>query len=214
MNWPELSEIFQQIKMPEGFSLEQLSKADVSSLTNLLVSWYPDIVVGAESRHLNNQFYYQDTYLAGGESNKAVLPIVARNAGAIVGFVSFQKNSESRVLTSPMGAISPDHRKSGASVMGWGLIEVLGRAMGAELLVAYVTLKFPHQQILAEKYGFKIVGIIPGNDRDMIRPGEVRRVYEAIFVKLLCESSLLSVPEMKAMTPKTQDLWNYLFQKS
>jgi len=207
-----MEEVFKTINFPPGYEPEQLNRDDVALLTSKIVAWYPDIVVGSESRHTRQEFYIDECFLKGGDPQRSILPVVAKFKGEIVAFASFERNSDSRTLTCPLGVVAPEHRKSGISVLGWGLIEVLGRSMGAEMIYAYATLKSPHQQVLAEKYGFQLVGIIPGNDRDMVSPGEVRRVYEGLYVKVLCEDELLIQPNPEALTPKTKALWEFLFR--
>jgi hypothetical protein len=40
-------------------------------------------------------------------------------------------------------------------------------------------------QIVLERAGFQIIGIVPASDRLMVAPGVIKRVYEAMYVKVL-----------------------------
>ena len=44
----------------------------------------------------------------------------------------------------------------------------------------------PQAQAAAEHLGWQLAGIVPGSNLEMVRPGEVCRVSEALYVKLLC----------------------------
>lgn len=207
--WPSLPELVADLPIPPGVVLGRLRRDEVPALVRSLAAWFPDIVVGAESRHLREAFYFEQTALEGND-DPAILPMVARAAGEIVALVTFERNDDARTLTSPMGAVSPAYRGSGLGVLGYPMMERLGRAIGAELLLVYVTLKAPHEQKLAERSGFRLAGIIPGHDRDMVRPGEIRRVHEAVYAKLLGDATLVEAPAMEALTPTTRRLFELL----
>jgi hypothetical protein len=211
MNWANARGTLQTVNAPTGYDLAQLSAADVPALVLALGQWYPDIVVGAESCHLTTDFYHRDTALAGDSDDRNIFPVVAKHAGMIAGLVTFEKNSAARTITCRMGAIAPDHRGPALALLGPLLLEKLGRAIGAELAFYFATLKTPHQQVLAERLRFQLVGIVPGYDRDMVRPGEVRRVYEAIYARLLVGSDQVEMPASSALTHRTRELWQALF---
>jgi hypothetical protein len=197
--------------MPRGYALAQLRRQDVPNLVDRLRDWYPDIVVGAESCHLLPEFYYEHTALAEIEEDRAILPVIAKNGDNIVAMITFEKNPLSFTLTSRMGAVAPEHRGSGLALLGPKLLESIGRAIGAELAYYFTTLKSAHQQVLAERLRYQIVGIVPAFDRDMVRPGEVKRVYEAIYAKVLVERDAITLPDYGVLTVRTRALWKTLF---
>lgn len=57
--------------------------------------------------------------------------------------------------------------------------------MGMGMVYSLATLKAPYMAEKFERLGWRLIGIIPGFDREMVRPGVVKRVYEAIYTKVL-----------------------------
>lgn len=52
---------------------------------------------------------------------------------------------------------------------------------------------------------------MPGFDREVVAPGVVRRVFEAIYVKVLAPDGELLNPPADGMTPATRALFDTLF---
>jgi hypothetical protein len=65
--------------------------------------------------------------------------------------------------------------------------------------------------VIAERMRYRLVGIVPAVDRAMIRPGEVKRVYEVLYAKVLVGDDAISMPREDAMTARTKALWSALF---
>ncbi len=61
---------------------------------------------------------------------------------------------------------------------------------------------------------YQLVGIVPAFDRDMIRPGEIKRVYEALYAKVLISSESVVTPPEGALSFKTRKVWNALFAET
>jgi hypothetical protein len=210
MNWVALISL--KVPLPAGYRLTVLRRDEVAALVAKLRAWYPDIVVGAESGHLRPEFYEAHCAFEGDESaDKNLLAVLGKRGDDVAALVTFERDVEARTLTSRMGAVASEHRGSGIAQVGPLLLEAMGRAMGAGLAYYFVTLKSPHQQVLAERCGFQLVGIVPGFDRDMVTAGTVRRVYEGLYAKLLVGSEEVMLPPEGALTPKTQALWSFLF---
>ncbi len=202
--------------MPRGYRLELLNPDDVTHFIKLLTEWYPDIQAGCESRFLRKDFY-KTTLLPGDlpPRKRFFLPIVFRHesSGELAGCIFLEKNESALTITSPLGVIATNHRhtRSGISCLPSVLISEVGRMMGLELAFYISTLRAPSNQVIAEKTGYKLVGIIPGNDRDMVSPGVTKRVFEAIYAKLLVPENSLYVPSEKSLTKNTRNLWSELF---
>ena len=88
--------------------------------------------------------------------------------------------------------------------LGVVVFERLGKLMRAELLLQWVTLASRAQQALAERRGFQLYGLVPGFDRDQVRPGVARRVTEALFGKLLVAPEECEAPARKELTLATR----------
>ena len=63
----------------------------------------------------------------------------------------------------------------------------------------------------SRRAGFQIVGIVPASDRLMVAPGVIKRVYEAIYVKVLAADADVLRPQSQSMTPRTKALYDFLF---
>jgi hypothetical protein len=124
---------------------------------------------------------------------------------------TIEKNDRALSIVSRLGAASPDHRGHGLAHTAPVIIEMMARAMGAELLEHIVTLESAHQQRVAEKHGYVLAGIIPAHDRDLVAPNTVRRVFEALYVKVLVPLDAIHLPPPGALTERTRAVWTALF---
>jgi hypothetical protein len=57
------------------------------------------------------------------------------------------------------------------------------------------------------------VGIVPAHDPDMVRPGTVQRVFEALYIKLLVPPEQILEPSLDALLPETRRLYEFLFKQ-
>jgi hypothetical protein len=83
--------------------------------------------------------------------------------------------------------------------------------MGMGMVYSLATLKVPYMAEKFERLGWQLIGIIPGFDREMVEPGVVKRVYEAIYTKVLVDENDFMIPRRSAMTPKTAALFDLLY---
>jgi hypothetical protein len=216
MDWPAIEEIESAVRMPRGYRLELLNPHDVTHFIKSLTDWYPDIQAGCESRFLRTNFY-KTTLLPDDQQprQRFFLPIIFRHesSGELAGCIFLEKNESALTITAPLGVIATNHRHTGSGISSLPslLIAEVGRMMGLELAYYVSTLKSPANQIIAERTGYKLVGIIPGNDRDMVSPGVTKRVFEAIYAKLLVPENSLYVPTADCLTNNTRNLWSKLF---
>ena len=213
--WPTIDLVVPKESLPDGYTWKLLNEIDVPIVVEKLRQWYPDIIVGLESRHLSEDFYRKNfSFKEETDTNKDYLGTVLWHSGTIVGLLTFERNTLQGTLNCPMGALAHDHRGAGILYCGQAMLELMGRAIGAEMVFFTPTLKHPHQQIVAEKMGYKLVGIVPAHDRDMVQKGISKRVFEAVYVKVLVDNDDLFLPKRKSLTPQTQKLWDYLFGDS
>jgi hypothetical protein len=210
--WAAGLAVLQRIALPEGYALEQLASQDVSLITAQLARWYPDIQAGMESPHLQPEFYFAHAELADRAEARDLLPIVIRQREeGIVALITYERNVLARSITCRLGVLAPEHRTAHLVLLGPLLLEEIGRALGAELAYYFATLKTRHQQVIAERRGFQLVGIVPGYDRDVISEGVVKRVYEALYTKLLVPTEELYTPPPESLTKRTRAVWSALF---
>jgi len=83
--------------------------------------------------------------------------------------------------------------------------------MGAGFVYGLATLKMPQAQLALERAGYQLLGFVPGYDRELVTPGVVKRVYEAVYAKVLVPDEELLRPDPKNMSPKARALWELLF---
>lgn len=212
VNWPsfdKLSLIAQQIN-PEikvaGVAINQ-----VPELISKLKEWYPAIQIGMESRHLSLEYYNDNCVLVDQGKGKVNLPLLVQSKdGVVIGFISFQADAAARNLTSPLGVVNPSYRGKGIAYFGPNLLEAIGKELKYSLVYYFVTLETIAQQKVAETLGYKIVGIFPSWDRDLIE-GQPQRVSEAVYAKPLSGIEVNRAPQPNNLTEKTKDLWSFLF---
>jgi hypothetical protein len=179
-------------------------------LISALETWYPAIAVGNASCHLRPAFYANEVCLED-QYERDFLVVLFMHDSELVGMFSAERNVDSQVLYGRLCAISPRHRGSHLSRHFLLLEEALGRAMGMGMVYGLATLNYPHMQATFERMGWQLVGITPGFDREMIAPGSVKRVYEAVYAKtLVCAGELLR-PRAKDLTPTVKALFDLLY---
>ena len=57
----------------------------------------------------------------------------------------------------------------------------------------------------------RLLGFFPGYDRELVAPGVVKRVYQAVYAKLLAPEDKVLRPDPTNMTPRTKELYELLF---
>jgi hypothetical protein len=83
--------------------------------------------------------------------------------------------------------------------------------MGIGMVYSLATLKHPYMAEKFEQLGWQLIGIIPGFDIEMVEPGAVKRVYEAIYTKVLAHDEDFVRPRRSDMTLKTAELFDVLY---
>jgi hypothetical protein len=209
MNWIDLEEISPQLPIPHSYRVEQLKRSDIPEVVSCLKTWFPDISVGAVSRYLQEDFYAREVFFAG-EPEKEVMVALVRRDQELAAMLSLERDQNTLTLYGAVGAVAPKHRGHKLANLAPALLEAIGRAMGMGLVYYFGTLKVPHMQAAAEAAGFQIVGILP-SDRQMVAPGVVKYVYEAIYAKVLAASTDVLRPQSECLTPRTKALFDLLF---
>jgi hypothetical protein len=211
--WPSEKELTGMLEPNGGLTVSILRSDEVATLTSVLKDWYPEIVVGMESCHLSKKFYDESCHLADKveSSRQPILPLLVKKNGDWKGFVTFEVDVRARSLTSRLGVVNPMNRGEKIGHLGPLLLERIGRTMGMGVAYYQVTLKIPHQQVIAEKLGFNLVGFLPAIDLDLVSEEGPKRVTEGIYAKVLAPSNDLLEPSRDAMTPKTRALYDFIF---
>ena len=183
--WPSIESISAGAPLPAGYRYERLGRARVPQLVDVLRAHYPGIAVGNASCHLRPDFYLTRVSLDGEEDRD--------------------------FFVGRIGAVAADHRGAHLGCNFLSLMETMGRAMGAGMVYGLATLNYPYMQKVFEQMSWQLIGIMPGFDRELIKPGVVKRIYEAVYVKVLVSSGDLPRPSPEAMTPTVRQLFELLF---
>ena len=210
MKWPTVEQLTALAPLPSGYAYEFPTRADIVQIIRALGDWYPGIAVGNASCHMRESFYTDRVYL-GHEQERDFLVTLLKHQGETAAIFSVERDVDSRVIYGRIGAIAPAHRGAHLSRALLALEEAIGRSMSMGMIYGLATLKYPYFQRTFERMGWQLIGIMPGFDQEVVTPGEVRRVYEAIQVKVLEPNTLLR-PEKGNMTEAVRDLYELLFE--
>jgi hypothetical protein len=210
MNWPAAQGLSEIVALPDGYRIEQLKRAEILALIEAIKLWHPDIGVGAASCYLREDFYTEKISLAG-EAEKDVIVVLIKYKDELAAMGSWEREQDALTLYARFGAVAPAHRGAKLAVRAMELGEGMGRAMGAGFVYAMATLKIPNMQLALERAGYQLLGIAPGYDREIVAPGVVKRVYEAVYAKLLVPDDDLLRPDPKNLSPKARALFDVLF---
>jgi hypothetical protein len=210
MKWPDPEALSAMWSLPVGYGNESLKRADIPALIAAIKLWHPDVAVGAASCYLREDFYVEKVSLAG-ETEKDVIVLVTRFNDELAGMGSWEREPDALTLYARFGAIAPEHRGAKLAVRAMEFGERLGRAMGAGFIYGMATLKIPNMQLALERAGYQLLGFTPGYDREVVAPGIVKRVYEAVYAKVLVTDEELLRPDPKNLSPKAKALFDVLF---
>jgi len=210
MTWPSVDDITARAPLPASYHYEYLRREQIPMLISALEAWYPAIGVGNASCHLRREFYASKVCLED-ELDRDFLVVLFMRNSELVGMFSAERDADSRVLYGRICAISPKHRGLHLSRNALLLEEALGRAMGMGMVYGLATLNYPHMQVTFERMGWQLIGITPGFDQEVIAPGAVKRVYEALYAKVLVSAEELLRPRTKDLTPTVKALFELLY---
>ena len=210
MKWPTVEEITARAPLPQGYRYEFLKRDQVPTLVSALREWYPGIEVGNASCHLREEFYETKVCL-GDERNLDFLVVLFMHGAQLAGMFSVERDVDSEVLYGRICAIGAGHRGAHLSRNVLLLEEALGRAMGMGMVYGLATLKYPHMQATFERMGWTLIGITPGFDREVVEKGVVKRVYEAVYAKVLSSDDQFLRPREQDLTPAVRALFDLLY---
>ena len=213
MDWPSTEAMAALVGLPEGYRLERLKRHEVAALVAAIKEWYPDISVGLASCYLREDFYHHNAFLDD-ENEKDLLVMLVKRGDELAAMGSWQREPEALSIYARFGAVAPQHRGAKLAVRAMEFGECLARAMGAGFIYGLATLKVPSMQLALEHAGYHLFGFVPGYDREMVAPGVVKRVYEALYAKVLVPDDQLLRPDPKNLTPRTKALFDMLFPTS
>ena len=210
MKWPTIDEMVKLVPLPNGYRFKQLDRANIDPLIAAIKVWHPNIEVGIASCYLREDFYHNRVCIEG-EDEKDIYVYSIWFNNELVGMWSVEREVEALALYARLIVVAPAHRGAKVSGMLTVAYENAGRAMGAEFLYAMVTLNIVQQQRALESAGFRLLGFLPGYDRQLVAPGVVKRIYLAVYAKLLAPEEKVQRPDPKNLTPRARRVFELLF---
>ena len=212
MAWTRIEKTIAKVQLTRGYRFELLQRQEIPAIVAHVKAWFPEISVGSASCYLREGFFRDDVYFAS-EPDKDVLVVLIKKGRELAGLFSCDRDRNTLALYARLGVIAPGHRGMGLSRAFPVLAEAIGRAIGMGMIYGMATLKVPHVQRAFETLGWQLIGITPGYDREMVAPGVVKRVYEAIYAKVLVAETGLLRPCARNLTEKTRAFFRLLFPR-
>jgi hypothetical protein len=194
-----------------GYRFELLTRAAVPALIDRLSTWHRDISVGGASCYLQEQYYYSKVFFTDAQEQESVV-LTLKHADELVGMFSYTLDLATQSIYAGLGVAAPEYRGSNLAHAGMTLVEAVARRLGMGFVFGLATLKHPYVQRACERAGWQLVGIAPGYDREWVAPGVMKRVYEAIYAKVLEADGDLLAPQPHNLTPRTQALFDSIFR--
>jgi GNAT superfamily N-acetyltransferase len=210
VNWLPWEESLALVELPPGYSVQAMRREHIGAAMAVLQQWYPDISFGVNSCFLREEFYRERVCLDGA-IDKDVIVLTVWHGDVLVGMWAAEREVDSLALWGRLVAIAPAHTRSGLTRQVIAGMEEAGRRMGAAFIYALVTLKHPYAAQALEHAGYRLLGFFPGYDRELVAPGVVKRVYQAVYAKLLVPENRVLRPDPKNMTPGARALFELLF---
>lgn len=210
MRWTTVTETTELIPLPPGYVFEQLDRHQIADLTVKVKEWHPDISVGAGSCFLREEFYLDKVFLAS-EVEKDTYVLLIKFSGEVIGMWAFDREPEALTIYGRLLIVAPAHRGSKVALHCMSGTERICIACGAEFVYTMATLKVPHMQVALERAGYQLLGFAPGYDRETNEQGTVKRVFEAVFGKVLVPTDSILRPDPRNLTPKTRHMFELMF---
>ena len=199
-----------RMPLAEGYRFEMLRRAELGALIAAIEAWFPDISVGGASCYLRPAFYAEKVFLADGPERDGLVMLL-KHGDELAGMFSVERDPDTLAVYARLGVAAPHHRGARLAQTGLTFTEAYGRRLGLGLAYGMATLKAPHAQRAFERAGWQLIGITPGYDREMVGPGSVKRVFEAVYAKVLVGDAGLLWPQHQNMTPRTRAMFDRLF---
>ena len=196
--------------LAEGYRLELLERTEVAALIGFIATWFPDIRVGGASGYLREAFYAEKVYFDDARHGNVIVHLL-KHGDEFAGVFSCELDRDSLSIYAGIAVVMPRHRGAHLAQAGIWFSETIGRRRGMGLAYGMATLTAPHAQRAFERAGWRLIGITPGYDQEIVAPGVVRRVYEAVYTKVLVDEASLLRPERHNLTPETLGLLQHLF---
>jgi len=192
----------------DGYRLALLEHAQISALVSCMTEWFPHIGVGSASHFLREDFYREEVFLPEAP-DRDNLVLLLKQGDDLAGMFSCEFDQETMSVYAALAVAAPRHRGANLAHAGMLFTEAVGQLAGMGFAYGLATLRNRHVQAAFERAGWQLTGIIPGHDRELVAPGIVKRVFEAIYCKVLATEDLL-YPQRHNLTSKTEAFLDWM----
>lgn len=212
MPWPSAAQLTALCPLAEGYAYEVLGRSAIPELVAELRSWQPAWQVGAASVFSRESYYERVVYLDGEDaSERNVYVILLRGEDGLAGMLAAEQIPDALSLYASLAVLAPEHRGRRTPMFRGDYLEAVARHMGLEFIYTLATLKHRGSQRYFESMGYRLIGFVPGYDREEVSPGVIRRVIEAAYCKVLAPREALLQPSPDDMTPQVRALYERLY---
>jgi hypothetical protein len=205
-----LEELASGVPLGAGYRFEPMQRHEITPLVDLLTQWYPRISVGGASHYLRESFYSNKVCFPDTPDREHVVLMLKQN-DELAGMFACKLDYETLSIYAGLGVGGPQYRGANLAHAGMVFTEALGRHLGMGYLFGMATLQNPYAQQAFERAGWQLIGITPGYDRELVAPDMVKRVYEAVYARVLVSGAGLHPPDRKNLTPLTQSFFDWMF---
>jgi hypothetical protein len=195
--------------LAEGYRFVLLERAEIGALVSCIAEWLPNISVGSASCFLREEFYREKVFLPDAPDRDGLV-LLLKHGDDLVGMYSCELQRESLSVYAALCVAAPQHRGTNLAHAGMIFTEAVGRHAGMGFIYGMATLRSPYAQSAFERAGWQLIGISPGYDRELVAPGIVKRVFEAIYCKVLVADAGLLYPQRHNLTPKTEAFFDWM----
>jgi hypothetical protein len=192
----------------EGYRIVPLERAEIGALISCIAEWFPHISVGSASCFLREEFYTQEVFFPDAP-DRDHLVLLLKHGDDLAGMYACELVRKIRSIYAALVVVAPQHRGSNLAHAGMMFTEAVGRCAGMGFAYGFATLRHSYSQSAFERAGWQLSGILPGCERELIAPGVVKRVFEAMYCKVLASDDLL-YPQRHNLTPKTEALLDWM----
>jgi hypothetical protein len=206
----DLTRLAAEAPLTAGYRFELLQRSEIRVVIAALRGWYRDVSVGSAACHFEERHYDDEVFFDDSPQRDAIV-LTLKNGAALAGVFSCKLDQPTRSIYAGLGVAAAEHRGASIAHAGIRFVEALARHLGMGFVYGMATLKHPYAQLAFERASWRLVGIAPGYDRELVAPGVVKRVYEAVYAKV-CDDDLLQ-PIRHNLTPRTQALFSTLFPR-
>jgi hypothetical protein len=212
MQWPAIDEINWAFALPQGYRFRYLLNEDIDILVQHLPDWHPNVRAGVASQLLDSRYYQNKVAINADPERDCLILLIVDAKGSVVGFIQGERDQSNKSFYGGLAVIAPDHRGSGIYKLIPRLAEWMTRAMKFEYFYVMATLHHPIVQKMYEAEGFTLIGCTPGYDLEEVEPGVIKRVFEAVYAKILVPDDQLHWPNLDKLTPRARELFAATFK--